>query len=358
MEDITFEQAMSYDHLFECAHECIGGVAWKQSVQTYTINRLQWLSTTKAQLDNGKYKSKGFYTFDLLERGKKRHIQSVHISERVVQKCLCKYALKPLIEPRLIYDNGASRVGKGTEFSLKRIRQHLATHFRKYGRQGGILIMDFHDFFNSIPHDKLIEMYRRIIKDDRLFNLTAYFINCFKGDVGLGLGSEVSQISAIFYTNEVDHFIKERLYIKGYGRYMDDSYLIHQDIDYLKYCLDVIKEMLNDLGISINPKTEIIRFDKGSFCYLKRRFTITENGKILTRLLRQNITKRRRVLKRQMSNNKSDIESVKQSYQSWRGYALKWHSRKSVYTMDRLYNSLLRKGDMDGTAYPVPEEEE
>lgn len=346
MEDITFDEAMSYEHLFECAHECKSGVAWKQSVQTYTLDRLQWLAQTKKDLDRGKYKSKGFYTFDIMERGKTRHIQSVHVSERVVQKCLCKYALKPLIEPRLIYDNGASRVGKGTEFALKRLRHHLSQHYRKYGKQGGILIMDFHDFFNSIPHGKLITMYRKIIKDDRLFNLTSYFITCFTGDVGLGLGSEVSQISAIFYTNEVDHFIKERLHIKGYGRYMDDSYLIHQDIDYLKHCLEVIREKLLELGITINPKTKIVKFSCGSFTYLKRRFTITDNGKIVTRLLRPNITKRRRTLKKQLSkcyNWNADMASIEQSYQSWRGYALKWDSRRSVFNMDRLYYSIIKE---------------
>jgi hypothetical protein len=36
-------------------------------------------------------------------------------------------------------------------------------------------------------------------------------------------------MSAIFYPDKLDHFIKEKLRVRYYGRYMDDLYLIHAD---------------------------------------------------------------------------------------------------------------------------------
>ena len=45
------------------------------------------------------------------------------------------------------------------------------------------------------------------------------FIQAFGPEKSLGLGSEVSQICAVFFPNKVDHFIKEKLRIKYYGRY-------------------------------------------------------------------------------------------------------------------------------------------
>lgn len=51
-----------------------------------------------------------------------------------------------------------------------------------------------------------------------------------------------SQFLAILYLNELDHFIKEELKIKYYIRYMDDGLIIHEDKEYLKYCLKEIKE--------------------------------------------------------------------------------------------------------------------
>ena len=38
------------------------------------------------------------------------------------------------------------------------------------------------------------------------------------GDVGFGLGSQVSQIDALMVASPLDHFIKEQLHIKYYGR--------------------------------------------------------------------------------------------------------------------------------------------
>lgn len=342
MEEVTFRDAMSFRHLRIAAKDCTKGVTWKPSVQNFEVNALQWTATLHGQLLDHTYKSMGFYKFWLTERGKRRFIQSVHISERAVQKCANNYGMKPLVEPRLIYDNGASRKGKGTEFAIRRLRQHLATHYRKYGRSGGILTMDFHDYFNSIPHKRLYEIIRRIVPDEELYCLVRYFIACF-GKRGLGLGSELSQISAILYPDILDHYIKERLYISGYARYMDDSYIIHQDTEYLQKCLAQVQAILEEIGLELNPKTKITLFDGGSFVFLKRRFSIGESGKIITRLERTNITKRRRIMRRQkkkLDAGEADMASIRQSYQSWRGYAAKWDSRRTVYTMDQLYKEL------------------
>lgn len=345
MENPTYKETISYDHLRKSAKECTNNVRWKPSVQMFEVNSLQWTAELHKQLLEHSYKSKGFYKFWLLERGKMRYIRSVHISERCVQKTINNYGVKPIVEPRLIYDNGASLKDKGTDFAIKRLRQHLATHYRKHRKQGGVLTLDLHDYFNSIPHDKLLAQLRAIIKDDETYALTKYFIDCF-GDKGLGLGSELSQISAIMYPNELDHYIKEQLHIEGYGRYMDDSYLIHHDIDYLKECKRLIEKKLKEMGLELNPKSKITRFDKGSFVYLKRRFSISDSGKVITRLKRSNITKRRRMLKKQKKRvdmHLAKMKSIRQSYQSWRGYAAKWDSHDTVKSMDRLYKELFNE---------------
>lgn len=344
MKDPDFKKVVSFDHLRKCAEECTSGVRWKPSVQMFMLYKLQWTASLHRQLLNHTYKSMGFYKFWLLERGKMRYIRSVHISERCVQKCVNNYGVRPVVEPRLIYDNGASRKGKGTDFAIKRLRKHLAHHWRKYGREGGILIIDFHDYFNSVPHEPLYDLYRMYIKDHELYCLATYFIRCF-GDKGLGLGSELSQISAIMYPDRIDHFIKEQLHIEGYARYNDDSYLIHQDIGYLKHCLEEIKKLLDKYGIQLNPKTRIVKFKCGSFTFLKRRFHITETGKIITKLSRKNVKHRREVLKRQKRalDKGADMASIRQSYQSWRGYADKWNSHEAVHKMDALYKILFRE---------------
>lgn len=332
---LTFEEVFTFEHLMASAHKCGHGVRWKASVQMFEVDRMKWVSDLQKQVLEGSYKSMGFREFWLTERGKRRHIQSVHVSERCVQKCLNEYGLKPIILPRLIYDNAASIPGKGTEFALKRLRKHLATHYRNHGRSGGVLVCDFKNYFGSIPHDTLFRMLRRVISDDQLFALSKYFIDQFD-DPGLGLGSEVSQIAAVYYPSALDHYVKERLHIKGYGRYMDDFYLIHEDISHLRFCLKEIERIAESYGLMLNSKTQIIRFGESSFEYLKRRFTISETGRVVTRLTRNNITRRRRTLKKQAANN---IDAT-QSYASWKGYACKWDSGRTVREMDQLYLEL------------------
>ena len=54
--------------------------------------------------------------------------------------------------------------------------------------------------------------------------------------VGMGLGSQVTQLSQLAVLDDLDHFIKEQLHIKFYVRYMDDFILLHPDKAYLRYC--------------------------------------------------------------------------------------------------------------------------
>ena len=82
-------------------------------------------------------------------------------------------------------------------------------------------------------------------------------IDSFPDEVGLGLGSQISQIMELLVLNGLDHFIKERLHIKYYIRYMDDFILIHPDKNYLKYCLTEINKKIIELGLELNKKTTI-----------------------------------------------------------------------------------------------------
>lgn len=58
-------------------------------------------------------------------------------------------------------------------------------------------------------------------------------IDSFEGDTGIGLGSQISQLVELAVLDDLDHYIKERLRIKHYLRYMDDFVLIHPDKRYM-----------------------------------------------------------------------------------------------------------------------------
>ena len=68
-----------------------------------------------------------------------------------------------------------------------------------------------------------------------------------------------SQFLAIFYLNEIDHFIKEQLKCKYLIRYMDDILILDTDKDKLKYVWKVLKEWFKDVELELNKKSNIYR---------------------------------------------------------------------------------------------------
>lgn len=276
---MKFEQVFTFDNLFNSAIECYKGVNWKTSTKNYQIRAMQNVSETYNALHSNNYKQKPFAKFTICERGKTRQIKALHIKDRVVQKCYCDYFLVPLLSKRLIHDNGACMKGKGLMFTANRLKVHLQKYFRSNkSNVGYVLTFDFSKFFDSIDHKILLEKVRKVIDDDRLYNLYAYFVNCFETEKGLGLGSQISQISALFYTNEIDHYIKEKLHVKFYGRYMDDGYAISNSKEELQQVVEVLKEFSDKLKLKLNlKKTKIWRIDKG-FMFLNRHWTLKETG--------------------------------------------------------------------------------
>lgn len=346
----SFEDVFSYDNLYQSGHICCRGVAWKSSTQIYRLNLVTNTATTRRALLAGTYKSRGFIEFDLYDRGKMRHIRSIHISERVVQRTLCDKALNPCVKPAFIYDNGASTKNKGITFALNRLTCHLQRHYRKYGLEGYALLFDFSDYFAKAQHWPVrIELERRIF-DERTRALANECLDNF-GPVGYGLGSQISQTAALMLPNRLDHFIKEKLGIKGYARYMDDGYLIHPDRNYLKTCLAEIEKMCASLGITLNrKKTKIVPLKQG-IKFLQVRFKLTETGKVIRKMSYASIKKMRHKLKKFKRWNiegrivkgirkEFPLSDICKAYESWRGYMRHGDSFHAIQRMDDYFRQL------------------
>lgn len=340
-----FESVFSYENLYNSYKCCRRGVAWKASVQKYITQAPLNVYKTHSELMANKFKTPGFFEFDLFERGKKRHIRSTVIGERVVQRCLCDNALIPALQRTFVFDNGASMKGKGYTFAVNRITEHLHRHYRKYGQEGYILIFDFSKFFDNVSHQLVKKIIRNEITDERIRKLSDHFIDAF-GDKGLGLGSQVSQVLSLASANRLDHFIKEVLRIKENARYMDDGYLIHPSKEYLQKCLKEINSICDSLGIVLNKKkTQIIKLSHG-FTWLKIRFFLTKTGKVIRKIYKHSVTVQRRKLKKlriKLDKGKIEFADIAQSFQSWKAYASNFNAYYTIKNMENLYNQLFYK---------------
>jgi len=341
----NFALVIDMNNLYAAFKASMRGVSWKESVQKYEASVLMNLAETVRLLIEGRSVCCGFVEFYTFERGKKRLIKSVHILERIVQKCFCEKVLVPIISRFLIYDNGASLKNKGLHFSIRRLITHISQYYRHYKtNEGYCLQIDFSKYFDSIRHDVLLKAVNKYVKNPQVLKLLHDFITPFGDGISLGLGSQVSQISAIYYATPLDRFIKEKCHIKYYGRYMDDLYLLHPDKEYLQYCLTEISKVCTALKLTVNmKKTKIVRLSQG-LVFLKGKYTLLPSGRILKRPDKESAKRMRRKLgkfKKLLVNKKIGYDDIRASYQSWRGnYKRRFHVYHGVRHMDEYYNDL------------------
>lgn len=343
-EPLSYEDVFSISNLNNSFYSCRQNTNWKASVQSFGANLPIEVGNLHRELINETWKSSGFRYFVIKERGKQREIRSVTIGERVVQKCFCDNYLVDLLSSNLIYDNGASLQGKGTKFALLRLEKHLKNFYFTNGSNNGyIVVYDFSSYFANIDHDILYSITDKFMEDEKCKKLYHYLIDCF--DEGLGLGSQVSQISAVLFPNQLDHAMKDRYGYKYYARYMDDGYVIVNNKEEAKLCQKRIIEECKKLNIIINPKKFKIHKIDRCFVWLKKRIFVTDTGKVIIRPSKNAITRERRRLKKfakKLEQGKIPYKDIECSYMSWRGDIIKNYKcvHHIIHNMDELYNKL------------------
>lgn len=351
----NFDKVADVSSLVDANYNARKGVMWKASVARYNACYFKNSIKIHKTLMRGGDTRRGFYHFGIVERGKKRAIHSLHYSERVVRRSACTNALVPILSSNLIYDNGASLEGKGISFAVKRCAVHLHEFYRETGGNDGyILLIDYRAFFDNINLDNLKRnVIDRHILDQRLNALAKNFVDAPNlerikygqptKENSLYIGPEDSQIFAIAYPNSIDHTIKDQWRQRWFARYMDDSYIINKSKELLIEFRRLLFGLFAEKGIVPNPKkTQIVKLRRG-FTYLKTKFILLPNGKVLQQPCRESVIRERRKIKKFFNFLQAGLMTMEQiltSYMSWRGSLIKKQARRSVHCTDLLFFKL------------------
>lgn len=357
-----YDKAISVTELIKAYNICKRNVGWKSSVQRYGFGLYKNSLKLHRMLNEGQDTFKGFYQFEIFERGKKRRIRSIHISERCIEKSLAVNSFVPMMKNSLIYDNSASLKGRGTDYARRRILEQLRRWYHFHKNTGYVIVGDFTSFFDSIDHDVLLRIIGEHFEDERFYEFTRKSISHY-GPRGLGLGSELNQIFAISVPDELDHHIRNKLGCRYYHRYNDDFIIFVETKEKAHGILNEIRTITLKLGITLSErKTYITKISKG-FTFLKKRYTLTPSGRIITRHCRRNITYERRKLRKfrkMLDTGEMEYKTIQQQYMSWRGYlkhtpaTSKHYSKrfkneyKTIKSMDELFNELFIKEIQEG----------
>lgn len=353
----TYEEVFSYDHLYESYKKCIKNVKWKSTVQRFMLNATVELHKLHNELMKRNVKTGRFYHFDIFERGKHRHIQSVGIRERIIQRCNCDFFLVPLLSRKLINDNFACQKGKGYHYAMKHVKKHMIAHYHKYGKRGYVLQFDFSKYFDTIDHNKLITMFENLIEDKDLLDIQKQLINDFDGDKGLGLGSQISQIAALYYPRMLDSAIKHYCKISGYGRYMDDGILIYQNKEQLDIALKEILKIAKDLEIKMNSKKTIFTKFGNSVIFLKAKYNITNTGKVIIRPVRKGVHKNKRKLKKLknlVDDGKLPFQKALNFYKSIIGRLRWFNAHKTALSFKQLFYKYFKEDILNYDLQRIP----
>ncbi len=300
MLTITYEELFSFNNLYKAYIQSRRGKRDRKQLVNFEFNTLNNLYKLHNELINQTY-IVGRYNAFIVKVPKKREIQTLKYSDRIVQRVICN-EMAPYFTRKAIFDNCVCQVGKGTHFALKRFEEKLRKFIRQHGTNGYILKCDILKYFPSLSHDVLINIFCNEIKDKKLKNLLIMIIQSYhtkkeylekynisnlgsfeRTKRGVPIGNQTSQIFGMFYLNSLDRMIKEKYRVKIYSRYMDDFVIVHEDKSYIKELLNAIRKKVDSLHLQLNSKTQIFPIKNG-ITYLGFRYQVSKTGKLIKKV--------------------------------------------------------------------------
>lgn len=215
--------------------------------------------------------------------------------------------------------------------------------YRKYGTNGYVLQCDISGYYPNMRHDAVEAVFKRYLTPE-IYEVAVQILHKqYQGEVGYYAGSQMIQIAGIAILNDLDHYIKERLGIKYYIRYMDDFILIHNDRKHLEYCQQIIAEKLAEIGFELHPKKTKIYPVANGIKFLGFEHKLTDTGKVARLIISKNVKMERLKLRRLVNKcKKGEIprHKVDECYKSWKAHASKGNCHNLIRRMDAYYKSL------------------
>ncbi len=287
------------------------------------------LKLLQRELLNFTYNPKPLKGFTIRDP-KTRKIHASKFIDRLVHHAIVN-VLEPIFEKIFIYDSFASRKNKGTHLSIERLKKFI----RKVsgnGRlvnnalnnnqiEGYFLKADIKSYFERVDKELLLGIIRKKVDDEKVIWLIKQVLDNFDSNIpgkGMPLGNYTSQFFANVYLNELDYFVKHKLGVKYYIRYVDDFVILHKSKKRLEY----LKEKINDFLVSrlkiwLHPdKSKILPLRNGIAFLGYRMFY---HYKLLIRRNIRGIENKIALF----NNGKISKEKLSDALQGWYGYA-KW----------------------------------
>jgi len=185
------------------------------------------------------------------------------VRDRVAQEVI-RRLLEPIFEPLFHDESFGFRPGRSCHHAIDRV---LSFH----GEGDRVTLdADISGFFDNIPHKLIVGAVAAEVADGNILRLIEKFLaagvmegGVFKPTtIGTPQGGVISPLLANIVLNELDWRLEKAGY--RFVRYADDFVVVCKTRQQAKAALDVVEEIMTDLGLSLSPeKTKIASYGKG-----------------------------------------------------------------------------------------------
>jgi RNA-directed DNA polymerase len=326
------------------------------TVKRFQSDSQQRLLAVKEQLRTGTYQPKPVKRVWIEKPGSldKRPLGVPTVIDRIVQSAL-RMVIEPIFERDFAEHSYGFRPGRGCKDALRRVDQLLLAG------QTWVVDADLKSYFDTIPHERLLEMVRQKIADGRVLALLEKYLQqgvlegsqlAEAGEEGTPQGAVISPLLANLYLDPLDHLVAA----KGHEmvRYADDFVVLCQSREEAESALSLIQQWVSAAGLTLHPeKTRIVDATQpGGFDFLGYHF---EQGLKTPRP--KSLQKFKNAIRKQTPRNagksmKRIIKGLTPTMRGWFNYFQ--HSRRRIFpSLDgwirgRLRSILRRRAGRDG----------
>ena len=213
-----FDKKLSYEKLMEAHIKSWKGKGYRKEIIEFNLKQEEYIMWLYEQLKTKKYKHGGYTIFYITEP-KVRKIEKSRYIDRIVHRWLVDNILEPAFVPTFINTSYACLKGKGMHRAAIYVQECMKKAKINWGEYY-ILKMDISKYFESINKNILLNILKRKIKDEKVIWLIKEILYSQNRGKSLEIGNYTSQMFGNIYLNEQDQFIKHKLHIKYYARYL------------------------------------------------------------------------------------------------------------------------------------------
>lgn len=312
-----FYQKLTFSSFLDAHDRSRKGKNCKKEVLLFKLNLETNIVDLIKEIKEKRYRIGRYHEF-VIHYPKERIIKAPSYKDRIVHQWYVHEFIKPYVLPRFITDSYACIENRGNHKAVLKLQKYMRIMKRKYNNYY-VLKCDVKKFFYNIDKEILFEILKKDISDDDLLNFTKVLI--FSEDnskVGIPIGNYTSQFFANIYLNELDHYIKEKINVKYYIRYMDDFILLFPSKEEASYVFNLIREFLNKkLNLELNRKSRYFPNNQGiDFCGYK----IYETHILVRKRCKKDMKKKIKKWNNLFYKNKLDLKKTQMSISSWKSH--------------------------------------